>query len=1064
MTAPRGGGPIAWMAKNTVAANLMMFVLLVGGWLVGSRVKQEVFPEVELDVVRVAVAYPGASPAEVEQGILLAIEEAVRGVDGVKKVTSSATEGSGSVAMELLLGADPDKALADAKSAIDRITSFPLDAEEPVVSLLTNRREVISLVYYADIDRHSLREVAERARTELLSLPDITTVELGGVRQPEISVEVSQAQLRAHGLTLEGIAQEVERASVELPGGGVKTKSGEVLLRTAERRDRGIEFEDIPIISSASGARVKLGDVARVVDGFVDSDEEAYFNGKPAAMVKVFRVGEQTPIAIADAVKAYAEAARSALPPGVELATWNDLSEIYRDRIDLLLRNAYMGLALVMLILGLFLELRVAFWVMLGIPVSFCGAFLLMPTLDVSLNMISLFAFIITLGIVVDDAIVVGENVYEQRQRGASFIDAAIHGTAEVAGPVVFSVLTTVAAFMPLLFVPGTMGKFFRVIPLIVISVLLISLLESLFILPAHLGHTRERRATGAFAALHRGQQAFARGFEWVNARAYRPCLGFSLRHRALTLASAVASLLVVVGIVAGGRIAFTFMPKVDADVVTARLTLPYGVPVAQTIAAQEKLMNGVREVFAEAGGEERLSRGVYTQVGSPINTGMGGPGSSEGGGHVAGVQVQLVPSDQRALTAGDFARLWREKTAEIVGVEALSFSYSTGPGGVPIDVQLSHSDNAVLERAARELADAVGEYQGVRDVDDGFSGGKPQIDFKLTPEARSLGITAAELGRQVRSAFYGAEALRQQRGRDELRVMVRLPESERRSEYNIEQLMIRVPTGGEIPFAQAAQAVRGTSYTKISRNNGRRVLDVTADVVPGVGNASEVLASLGASVLPKLEERYPGLRHSFEGDDRNRQESMDSLKVGFLLGLLAIFALLAIPLKSYVQGIVIMAAIPFGIVGAIAGHLLLGYDLSMISMMGIVAVSGIVVNDSLVLVHAANAARDEGKTPFEALLVAGPRRFRPIWLTSLTTFFGLAPMIFETSMQARFLIPMAISLGFGVLFSTVVTLVLVPSLYSLVEDARAWARSLGSGRAVAGERDGQQRLPARPS
>ncbi len=1029
-------GPIAWMTRNSVAANLLMIVLLVGGLLIGRQVKQEVFPEFSLDFVTISVPYPGASPAEVEQGIILAIEEQVRGLDGIKQVTSLAREGMGTVAVELLMGADANKALQDIKNGVDRIRSFPQDAERPVVSLAVNRREVISVLLYGDMSQRNLHQLAEKVRDDLMQKPEITFVELEGIPPLEISIEVPHRTLRAYDLTLTQIANQVSRGALELPGGSVKTRSGEVLLRTAERRDYGSEFYDIPIVSRPDGTYVKLGQMADIIDGYRDTDQEAFYNGESAMRVIVFRVGDQTPIEVANAVKEYVEELRATLPVGVGVATWLDWSEMYYDRMQLLLRNAGLGLLLVLIILGLFLELRLAFWVTMGIPISFLGSLLLMPAMDVSINMISMFAFIITLGIVVDDAIVVGENVYELRQRGMRFIDAAIHGARQISVPVTFSILTNITAFMPMFFIPGVTGKFFRVIPAVVVSVFLISLIESLYVLPAHLGHLRAARETGIRGFIHRKQQRFSDLLLWFIHKIYQPVLRFALRNRYITVATGITILVVTVGFIRGGRIDFSFMPKVDSDIVTASVEMPFGTPVEETKEIKNRLSQSLKTVLARHGGD-KITRGVYAQIGSPpIGGGPVDIDFANAGSHLTNVQVFMVPTDERPITASQLANEWSKELGEVSGAETLTFAYSAGPtSGDAINILLSHRHVPTLEKAAAELAEEFESYAGVRDIDDGFSPGKPQLDLRVRPEARSIGITAADLARQVRSAFYGERAFRQQRGRNEVWVMVRLPEEERKSEYNIEELLIRTPQGQEIPLVEAAEIDRGRSYTEIVRTDGRRTIGVTADVVEGVANANKVLADVQATVLPDLLAKYPGLSYSLEGEQRDQREAMESLGNGFLLAMIVIFAMLAIPFKSYIQPVVVMTAIPFGIVGAAIGHVIMGYDLSVISMMGIIALSGVVVNDSLVLVHAANAAREEKNDPFEAIVAAGIRRFRPILLTSLTTFFGLAPMIFETSVQARFLIPMAISLGYGVLFVTLIVLLLVPSLYLIVED-----------------------------
>ena len=1045
-------GAIAWMAQNPVAANLLMILLLVGGLLMGGRVKQEVFPETDLDMVSISVPYPGASPAEVEQGIVLAVEEAVRGIDGVKRVVATAAEGRASVNAELTIDADDEKVLADVKSAVDRITSLPKDAERPVVSLITNRSEVISMVVYGQQDLRVLRRVAEQVRDTYLADSRITQVDLAGAPKKEISIEVPREQLRVHGLTLEQIAQRVSQTSLQLPGGGVKTATGEVLVRTDERREDELGFAEIPVVTGPAGTEIRLGDIAVVREKFAETDESASYGGLPAVMIRVYRIGNQKPLEVAGAIREITENVKTWLPEGVQIAQWQDMSEIYAQRIDLLMRNAEMGLVLVVLCLSLFLEIRVALWVAWGIPTSFLGALFLMPLFGVSINMLTLFAFIVVLGMVVDDAIVVGENIFERAQKGETYLQASIGGTKEVGIPVVFSVLTTVAAFSPLFFVPGFMGKFMGVIPVIVISVLMISLVESLFILPAHLGHLTKPEG-GVYGAVFRFQQRFVDGLQWFIERFYAPVARAALRFRYVTLAVGFAMLLLTLAYVGAGLLGFRFMPGIEGDVVTAAVELPYGSSVEQTRAVEQRLLKAAQQLVDENGGDKVL-RGMFAQVGSrgPVMGGPTGNSQSGGAGHLANVRVFFVPSDQRAFKTADFAAKWREKLGAVPEAKSINFTANMGPSaGKPVDVELSHTEEEVLERAAADVAAALRGYAGVNDVENGVAMGKPQLDLTLTSEARALGLTANDIARQVRSAFFGAEALRQQDGRDEVRVLARLPEQERRSESDIEELLIRTPQGGEIPLHEAAEIDRGRSWPSIERANGKRIVHITAELREGEATPGMVIAKLKSEVLEKLPEKYPGLTYGMGGENREQSESLGSLRTGALLALLAIYALLAIPFKSYVQPLIVMAAIPFGIVGAIVGHVMLGFELSMISMMGMVALSGVVVNDSLVLIDATNEFRRRGASHFDAVVAAGVRRFRPILLTSVTTFLGLIPMILEPSVQARFLIPMAISLGFGVMFATGITLILVPALYLAVEDMRAligaWWR-LATGKA----------------
>jgi len=1034
-----GGGALGWMAGNSVAANLLMFMLIIGGIIMAPSIKQEVFPEFTLDIITVQVPYPGASPAEVEQGVLLAVEEAVRGIDGVKEVRSTAMEGMASITVELLLGANTDVALSDVQSAVDRITSLPQDAERPVVSLVASTSRVVDIVIYGDATEQELRDVANDARDGLLLDDRVTNVELVGVRPLEISIEVPEEELRRYGFTLPQIAQIVSNASIELPAGGLKTDAGEMLLRTTERRDIGEEYEDITVLATPDGSEIRLGQIADVRDGFEDNDQAAFFNGERAVIVRAYRVGEETPIEVSDAAKEFVAEWAPDLPPNLDIQILNDDSEMYRGRMQLLVKNAMIGLVLVLLVLGVFLEIKLAFWVTLGIPITFIGALLFMPTADASLNMISLFAFILTLGIVVDDAIVVGESIYHQQQKlGKTGLRAAVDGVLDVAGPVTFSVTTTMIAFSPLLFVPGMMGKFMIHIPIIVILVLALSLVESLLILPAHLAHNKGGFRGGLLGMVSKAQAWFSDRVDAFIRSVYVPTVRPFLKYRYATLGFGFAVLMVAFGTVKGGILKRTFLPRIESDVVSVSIEMPVGTPVNRTEEVANHLIEQGIVVLERNGGVDALSLGHFVNLG--VVEAGGGPGgmSSSSGGHMGQVVFYLLDIDERDISTAAFVRQWREAIGDVAGVERIGFDFATGASsGAPIDIELSHSDVEVLERAAADLAEQLGGYAGVTDINDGFSPGKVQLDLQLTERGRANGLTEIDLARQVRAAFYGAEAVRQQRGRDEVRVFVRRPEAERSSESDFESMMITTPSGAEMPLLDAATVDRGRAYTSITRQDGRRVVNVTADIDEQVANANEIVGSLREEVLPPLLDHHRGVSWSLAGEQQDQAESLGALQRMMGLALIAMYGLLAIAFRSYIQPVIIMTAIPFGFVGAAIGHLALGYNLSIMSMFGLVALSGVVVNDSLVLITAVNRYREEGMTPMEAAIEGGARRFRPIMLTSLTTFFGLAPMIVETSLQARFLIPMAISLGFGVLLVTVIALGLVPAIYLIVEDVK---------------------------
>ena len=1024
-------GPIAWMAKNSVAANILMLILLLGGVIYASRVKQEFLPASELDLVRVIVPYPGAGPEEVEQGILLAVEEAVRGIDGVKKVTATANEGNGSTVIEVLPSYDVNQVTDDVRNEINRIRTFPQDTENPVISAIKFKPPVLDMVVAADLPERVLREITEQVRDRLLQEKGITQVELRNVRSFEISIEIPQMRLREYGMSLAEVADIISRSSVELPGGGMKTSGGEILVRVMDRRDLGREFAQIPIVTADDGTRILLEDIAVIRDQFDESDRFSFFNGKPAMKMTVFRVGKETPLSVEAAVLEVVEEMEATLPDGIEIAITGSRAEMFRGRMSLLLKNGLIGLALVFIVLGLFLEMRLAFWVMLGIPISFLGTFLFMPGFDVSLNMVSMFAFLIALGIVVDDAIVVGENIYHHHQNGMPFLDAAIYGAKEIAVPVTFSILTNIVAFMPLYFVPGHMGKFFRVIPLIVCTTFIISLVEALYIPPAHLAHQKD---TNKRSKLHQWQQSFGRSFTRFVQEVYGPFLDKTLRARYVTVSVGIVVLIITMGYIKSGRMGWELFPSVESDMAICNYTLPYGSPSEKTLITHEHVLEAGHAVIREI--EESTGKKLFENVTSTIG---------RGGGHAGRVTFELTDPDNRPLSTQEFVDEWRKKTGQLTGLKMIRFmTGSTGPGGSSnaLTVELSHRNMDILEAASKELAKQLGVFPMVRDIDDGFTPGKPQIDFSINAEGRSLGLTSREIARQVRNSYYGSEAIRQQRGRNEIKVKVRLPESERDTEFSLEEMIVRTPSGAEVPLREVVEDTRGRAYTSITRRNGQRIITVSADVKPR-DKTEQVLAGVKKDILPALTQKYGGLSYSFEGRQADQRESLGGLINGLLVALLLIFVLLAIPFKSYAQPLIIMISIPFGIVGAVLGHILLGYSLSILSLFGVVALSGVVVNDSLIFIDFANRKRRAGASMHDAIYEAGIQRFRPIVLTTLTTFFGLIPMIFETSLQARFLIPMAISLGFGILFATGITLLLIPSMTLILEDVSEFLKRL---------------------
>ena len=1023
-------GPIEWMVHNRVTPNLLMIFLIMGGLFMSTKIKKEVFPAFELDRVSVQVVYPGSSPEEVEKGIVLAVEDAIEGIDGIKEITSTAGEGSGIVNAELMEDAHPQIVLQDIEQEVNRVTTFPVDAEDPVISLVSHRRQVLRLNLYGNVGERALREVVEQVRDRLLQTEGITQIEISGARDFEVIIEIPMEKLRMHGLTLGNVANIIRQSAVEIPGGKLDTTGGEILLRVDNRRDWAEEFARIPIVTDTNGTTVYLEDLADVTEGFESSNREASYENQRSITLRIYRVGKQTPIGISDATRKAMADIEMDLPPGISWKITSDRSDIYKQRLQLLLKNAFIGLTLVLLLLGLFLELKLAFWVTMGIPISFLGGLLFLPMVDISINMISMFAFIVSLGIVVDDAIIAGENIYEYRERGLKFVDAAIAGAKDVAMPISFSILTNIIAFLPLLFVPGTMGKIWKVIPLVVITVFLISWIESLLILPSHLAHSKSRSTNPLYRYLARMQKAFAGKFNWFVENVYGNLLERILRLKFFTVATLVAVLIITFGYVFSGRIGLILMPRVESDRAVVTATLPIGSPYLQVVQVRDQIVKAMERVRDRHGGAE-----LVEGISSLINE------------NKIEVYAYLTSPDTRPLSTRGVTKLWRREVGTIVGLQSTIFeSDRGGPGsGAAISVELSHRDIGILDKASAALAEKLGGFPNVKDIDDGYTPGKPQFNFTMNERGHSLGLTATEVGRQVRNSFQGAIALRQQRGANEVTIRVRLPEEQRLSEFDIESMLIATSAGTFVPLSDIASVDRGRAYTNITRRDGRRTVLVKANVDP-IGQASKITATLNSTVLPELAEAFPGLSYGYKGRQANRKESVTGLFQGFIFSLISIYFLLAIPFRSYIQPIIVMIAIPFGMVGAVIGHLIMGYNLSLMSMMGIVALSGIVVNDSLVLVDYANKRRREGATPYAAVSAAALRRYRPVILTTLTTFCGLAPMIFETSRQARFMIPMALSLGFGILFATVITLVLVPCLYLIVENARVSIQEAAGG------------------
>ncbi|MBW1828920.1 MAG: efflux RND transporter permease subunit, partial [Deltaproteobacteria bacterium] len=1029
---------VAWFTENHVAANLLMLFLLVGGAITALTMKLEVFPEFSMDRISITTEYIGASPAEVEEGIIRRIEENVAGLAGIKRIDSSAREGFGTVIIEVMKNWDLQTLLDEVKAEVDRITTFPKEAEKPIVQEITRRPQVISLAIYGDAPESTLKNLGEKIKDEITNLPGITLAELFGVREAEIHIEISEKTLRSYGLTLGKVADMVRQASLDLPAGDVKTASGEILIRTKGRRYYAADYRDIAILTRPDGSKVTLGQIATLTDGFQDIDIYTRFQGKPATIVQVYRVADQNALSVANTVKDYIEKTKDSLPEGISIGYYSDMSKILKSRIWLLLKNMTLGLLLVGILLGLFLNIRLAFWVTLGIPISFAAGLMFLPAYDISINMISLFGFIMVLGIVVDDAIIVGENIFRRQETGETFFKASSEGAVEVGKPVIFAVLTTVAAFWPLLLGSGALGKTIRAVPVVVILVLLGSLVESLMILPSHLAGTKQKLA-GKKADLE-SERSISRYLKLFIAGPYNTFLRLCLTWRYATVGCGIALLMLMLGVWQGGWLQFTLFPKVESDLLICTLTMPAGTPLSRTSDIVAHLEKTGRKILSDED-QERPADAPPLLEHSVSFIGLHGRGAGPHGagptygGHLGQVYIQLLEGEERDVSATRLASLWREKAGPVLEAESITFQSELFSMGSPIEIHLSLDDHEQLIAAADELKTELSGYPGVFDINDSFLPGKREMQLKLKPAARSLGLTLNDLAQQVRHGFYGAEALRLQRDQDEVKVLVRYPESERKSLIHVENMHIRTIEGSEVPFKQVAQIQMEQGYSTIERAQRRRVIKVTADVDEAVSNANEVRKELEAGFLQQLKNRFPGLRYNIEGEGKEQKEAMQDVAQGFAMSILAIYALLAIPFRSFTQPLIVLSAIPFGLIGALLGHLIMGLNLSMLSVFGIVGSAGVVVNDSLVLVHATNRFRAQGMRAIDAVRQAAPLRFRAIILTSLTTFAGLTPMLLERSMQAKFMIPMAVSLAFGVLFATVITLLLIPCGYVIMDD-----------------------------
>ena len=1024
---------IAWFTRNHVAANLLLISIVFGGlFSLSSKLPLEVFPSFVSDRINISVSLRGSTPEDAEKGVTIRIEEALQDLEGIKQISSRSSEGSSQVSVEVDTGYDERELLADIKSRVDAINTFPADAEKPVIGLIQRKREVIAVTVSSDYNEKETLEYAEQVRDQLLRIPAITQVELSGVRNYELAIEVSQDTLRQYDLTLAQVSSAIANSSSDISAGNLKTEGGDVLIRSKGQAYRKDEFANIVIKNQADGTIIRLSDIATINDDFEETPVRTRFNGKQAAFIDVYRIGPQSAIEVADAVKNYITSEQANLPQGFYLSYWDDDSEVVKSRIATLTSNALQGGILVLGLLTLFLRPAIAFWVFIGIPVSFMGAFMAMAAFGVTINVISLFGFILVLGIVVDDAIVTGENVYTHLKTAKSGEEAAIKGTQEVATPVTFGVLTTVAAFLPLGFIEGARGAIFAQIPVVVIPVLLFSLIESKFVLPAHLKYIKLRQQKGEGSKLEQLQQRFADGFEHAILKYYQPVLGLALRNKLATVSLFMGVFLIILTMITSGWTKFIFFPRIPSETVRVNLTFPAGTPFEVTNKYIIDMSDKARELQRKYQDEETGQSIILNILAS-----TGGRGGAANSGSV---RFEITPAEQRESDIGsrELVKEWRQLIGIVPGAESLTFRAEIGRSSNPIDVQLSGNSISTLQTVAEQIKQRLATYPSVFDIADSMSDGKEELQIELTEQGLALGLNRVDVSRQVRNSFFGVQVQRIQRGRDDVRVMVRLPIDERRSVADLKDILIQTPNGGRVPLSHVATLVPGQSPSTITRIDRYRTLNVSADVEKTDTNMTVLQADLKA-YLDELVQQYPGVSHSLEGEAKEQRESFGSLLWGMIFVFFVIYGLLAIPFKSYLQPLVVMSIIPFGMIGAVIGHWIMGMELTIMSLLGMLALIGVVVNDSLVLVDFINKKRSEGLDLMEAVKTAGVARFRPVMLTSLTTFIGLMPLLFEKATQAQFLIPMAVSLGFGIIFATFITLLLVPVNYMLMERFQGW-------------------------
>ncbi len=1076
---------VQWAVNNTPAMNVTVVATLIAGVISFAMLRREVFPEFELEIVLVSVPYPGASPLDAEKGVCQPVEEAVRALDGIKRLVSIAREGGGFVIVELNSNVrDVQKIVTEIRSRVDRITNFPESSETPQVEQITFREPAIRLAVIgpestSPAAETNLREVAEGVRERLLELENVSQANILGAKLFQIDVEISEDTLRKYGLTLSTVAQILRRENIELPGGQLKADGQEILLRGKNRREFGEQIKQLPVIAQPNGVVLKISDIGHVKDDFEDKSVINEVNGKPALVVSVDRTAEEDLLRIAKEVRTFAaEYKADGLPAGYGLEVWGDTSIDVADRMRLLRDNGIQGLVFVFILLALFLEFRLAFWVSLGIPIAVLGAGIILLLTGQTLNMLSMFAFLMALGIVVDDAIVVGENIYEHRKMGKDFVQAAIDGTTEVLPSIIAAVATTIIAFLPFFFVAGVMGKFIAVMPVAIIAMLGISLVEASTALPCHLSHGQVDKPRSVFEYISAGLShvfdPLVRLFDYGSSvcgglmdrfgdKVYIPTLRFLLTYPLLGVGGGLALLLVTIAVVRAGYIPFEAFPKSDSNQILAQIVFPDGTPVQVTDAATQQIEEAIRKVSEEVYDEDVATNGVemmvaqagsdstprgpvkltFRQVGEATSQGAMGSTGNSSGSHVGQIYVELHDSSIRSVSSTELINRWRKAAGTFNGAERVTFdSASVGPGGNPIEFRLlaPAENNDQLIAAVEEAKKKLATYQGVYDIRDDATPGKTEFQIRVKDRAQAMGITSADLAETIRNSYYGAEVMRLQRGRHEVKLMVRYPEDERNSLTRFEEIRVRGDDGIERPITELAERTVTQGYSEINRLNQRRSMTITTDLDTAEANAAQIIDELQKDFFPNvIAEKYPDVTVNWEGQQKQTMESLTSLFWGCGMAILGMYVLLVVEFRSYFQPLLILAIVPFGVIGAVWGHGIMGIEVTLFSFFGVVALTGVVVNDSIVLVDFINSRVRSGMDNHEALIEAGRRRMRPVFLTSVTTIGGLAPMLMETSFQAQFLVPMATSIAFGLMLSTILVLFQVPVFFQIYLLVSEW-------------------------